>query len=180
MERTELLSQQNAFIFSQEVDDAILLDQMEKDHEILSVVEGVYYRGTPTSHGLTPPPQDEVLRLLLPSGWGYTGLSASSRLGVSTRVPSMTYVSVPRACSLPQLVSSDIKSNRYGRNFLSPMEVSVLETLEAYPKYVDCSLPELISSCRNIIPPSESARIMSCTVNEPKEVRDRLIKVLSN
>lgn len=179
MERTELLSQQDTFIFSEEVKNSLLLNQLEEEQEIVSIAHGVYYRGIPTLQGITPPPQEDVLRLLLPAGWGYTGWSASNRLEASTRIPAVTEVSVPKACSLPESVTSYVKPHRYGRNLLSPMEVAVLETLESYPTYVDCSLPELITKCRQVIPSSESARLISCTVNEPTMVRDRLITVLS-
>lgn len=179
MERKELLARENAFIFSAEVGDTVLLDKLLQENEIQFITEGVYYRGAPTDYGFTPPPQDAVLRLLLPSGWGYTGWSASSRLGVSTQVPTVTHVSVPRSCSLPEQVTSEVKAGRYGRNLLSPMEVAVLETLESYPKYAECSLPELVTRCRAVIPATESARLISCTVNEPEVVRNRLITVLS-
>lgn len=179
MDRAELLSQKDTFIFQKDSGDANLLKQLENDHEILRIVEGVYYRGTPCPSGTTPPPQESVLSLLLPSGWGYTGWSASSLLGASTRVPEVTEVSLPRDCTLPKLTTSHIRPNRLGRHMLSPMEVSVLEALETYPTYAECSLSELIDNCREFIHPSEAARLVSCTVNEPKPVRDLLITVLS-
>ncbi|MBC9704984.1 MAG: hypothetical protein H9W81_08410 [Enterococcus sp.] len=174
MERSEVLSLEHVFFIPESPEDNVLFAQLEEEGELIYVSPHLYYRDA------SPASQNEALSALLPPGWGYTGLSAANLLGASTEVPTVTEVAVPRTCSLPENVSSQVKANRYGRNLLSPIEVSVLEVLESYPRFAECSMPELITKCRQALRSSESARLISCTVNEPKVVRDRLITVLSS
>lgn len=176
MKLSEILDRSNTFLYAEDKGDTELLDRLSQENELLRIVPGIYYRGTKTSSGYTPPPQDDALNACLPSGWGYTGFTALSRLGLNIAESSTIQVAVPRACQAPASVSVNIKQHRYGRAFLTPMEVTVLETLETSPAEPSQSLLE---ACQNALRSSKPSQIISCTVNEPQAVRRHLIDLLS-
>ena len=111
-----------------------LLTELTREGELRRVRRGVYWRGTRTPLGMSPPPTDDLVSELVSGhqGSGPTGQSAANLLRLSTQVPRQAQVAVPgRAPTSTPNVRFVSRAASLGRRdvALSPVEVALLEML---------------------------------------------------
>jgi hypothetical protein len=111
-----------------------LLAALTREGELRRVRRGVYWRGTRTPLGMSPPPTDGLISELVGKhkGSGPTGLSAANLLRLSTQIPRRAHVAVPgRAPTSTPTVRFVSRAASLGRRdaALSPVEVALLEML---------------------------------------------------
>lgn len=101
--------------------------------ELIRIRKGLFWRGSMTPVGMSPPsPMELAKQLAGPNGLGLTGLSAANALGVSTQVPRSTHIAVPnRAPADYRQVCFRSRPTQTGRVSarLTPREVTLLEFL---------------------------------------------------
>lgn len=158
---------------------AALVDAGELRH----VRRGLYWRGTRTPLGMSPPPSDVlVAELTGGKGVGLAGLSAANALRLSTQVPRRAEYAVPRRAPADagaiRFVSRAARTGR-ARSRLNPTEVAALEVLDAWEHVIEVSPNEAIERLGRLvregaIRPEKMAR---AATTESKPVKERL-KVL--
>ncbi len=101
---------------------------------ITRVRKGLYWKGTDTGAGMSPPRTEEIASVIGGLGSGPAGVAAAHSLGLTTQVPS-TYL-----CAVPGRVPAPCQGIRFvqrpvGRLVmgLRPAEVAVLEILRDGP-----------------------------------------------
>jgi len=96
------------------------------------VRKGLYWKGTHTPFGATPPRIEEVAIELGGPGSGPAGVAAAAWLGLTTQVPSTYLVAVPARTPTPwrRIRFTQRPVGRLLRD-LEPSEVAVIEVLRA-------------------------------------------------
>lgn len=161
-----------------------LVADLVRQGELRRIRRGLYWRGTKTPLGMSPPsPQALVLELIGTAGFGLAGLSAANALRLSTQVPRRAEYAVP--CRPPagaQAVHFVDRSSRRGRaaHELSPAEVAVLEVLDGWHRIIDTEpgiamerLAELIATGK-----IDAGQLAAAAETEPGAVRARLRHLL--
>jgi hypothetical protein len=149
------------------------------------VRHGLYWRGQPTTFGMTLP-DDLVIaaRVADVGGVGPAGLSAANELGLTTQVPGLTFVAVPRRPprDLPTVHFVDRAGRRARATYdLTSVEVAVLEVLGDWDQVVDVSahahdrLVDLVISGA-----VRTSKLAAASMTEPAQVRSRLKSLLSD
>jgi len=112
--------------------------------DVLRVRKGLYWKGTTTPLGMTPPGAEEVALELGGPGSGPAGVAAAQWLGLTLQVPSTFLAAVPgRAPSpCPGVRFTQRPIDRLLHS-LTPAEVAVLEVLRAGPPVVETPWEEL-------------------------------------
>lgn len=120
-----------------------LLAGMVDAGELRHLRRGLYWRGTKTPLGMSPPPQDALVAELAPGrGVGPAGLSAANALRLSTQVPRWAEYAVPhRAPADTGSVKFVSRAARQGRtrSKLNQTEVATLEVLDAWSRVIEVS-----------------------------------------
>lgn len=110
-----------------------ILSALTRNGDLRRVRKGLYWRGTSTPLGMSPPPPAALLNELIgPSGVGPSGLSAANLLHLSTQVPRKGHFSVP--CRPPKDLPMLELTGRPGQTLrrdvkLTAREVALLEVL---------------------------------------------------
>lgn len=182
----DILSSRNRFWTPAEVTGGSLtLSKLAEASELHEVYAGLFWRGTVTVFGMARPPVRKILEELFPDGgWGYTGYSAANHLSLSTQIPKHIHVALP--CDLePSLngVETINRSDRTNRERygLAPIEVTILEALEAFTtgqSYLEVDedkvIPRIIqvvrTQCR--LGNMDLSRFMVGSLSESRAVRD--------
>lgn len=111
--------------------------------ELRHVRRGLYWRGTKTPLGMSPPPQEALVAELAPGrGVGPAGLSAANALRLSTQVPRRAEYAVPRRAPADvgslKFVSRAARKGRT-KSRLNQTEVAALEVLDAWQRVIEVS-----------------------------------------
>ena len=117
--------------------------------DVLRVRKGLYWKGTTTALGMSPPRVEEVALRLGGRGSGPAGVAAAHWLGLTSQVPATFLAAVPGRApgSCPGVRFTQRPIDRLLHS-LTPAEVAVLEVLRAGPAVVETpweELPEVIS-----------------------------------
>ena len=101
---------------------------------ILRVRKGLYWKGTDTGTGMSPPRTEEIALAIGGLGSGPAGVAAAHSLGLTTQVPSTYLCAVPGRAPAPcqgiRFVQRPVGRLVMG---LRPTEVAVLEILRDGP-----------------------------------------------
>jgi hypothetical protein len=112
------------------------LSRLARSGEIRRVRRGLYWRGSPTRLGLSPPSSERLAKVLVSGpGYGPAGRSAALYLGLSTQVPRSDSVALPARAPRQQnsvrFVSRAASTKRRDER-LTPVEVALLEVLREW------------------------------------------------
>ena len=117
--------------------------------DISRIRKGLYWKGTTTPLGMSPPRVDEVARQLGGAGSGPAGVAAAHWLGLTSQVPSTFLAAVPGRvpgpCPGVRFTQRPVARLLHS---LTASEVAVLEVLRAGPAVVETpweELPEVIA-----------------------------------
>ena len=163
-----------------------LLSSLVQEGELRRVRRGLYWRGTQTPLGMSPPPTEALVQALAPgAGVGPAGLSAANLLRLSTQVPRRAEVAVPaRAPSDAGSVRFVARSARRNRETarLSPAEVAFLEVLESWEKVLEVSPQEARTRLTRLLTSGDvrADRLTRAARSEPGSVRTRLRELLAS
>ena len=111
--------------------------RLAADGTIVRVRKGLYWKGVPTSLGMSRPRIEEAALALGGRGSGPAGVAAAHWLALTSQVPSTYLTAVPRRVPRPwgQIRFTQRPVERLLRD-LTPSEVAVLEVLRAGPPVV--------------------------------------------
>lgn len=160
-----------------------LLADLTKSGELRHLRKGLYWRGTQTPLGMSPPPTEALAAQLAPErGSGPAGLSAANLLRLSTQIPRRAQIAVPARATRPtktiEFVSRPARTSRRTAG-LSKTEVAVLEVLgdlstsELSPRDTWSRLTDVIRS--GVVRPDNLAKAAK---TEPATVRVRLAELM--
>jgi hypothetical protein len=188
--RRKILRSRNRFWRSGEIPGAPstvqhLLADLTRSGELRRVRKGLYWRGTHTPLGMSPPSSEALAARIAPSkGAGPTGLSAANLLRLSTQVPRRAQIAVPGRAARPtktiEFVARPSRTRRRTAD-LSKTEVAVLEMLgdlstsELAPRETWRRLAEVLRS--DTVRPD---RLAKAAETEPGTVRVRLAELMND
>lgn len=162
-----------------------LLTELTRQGELRRVRRGVYWRGTRTPLGMSPPPTDDLVSELVSGhkGAGPTGQSAANLLRLSTQIPRQAQVAVPgRAPTSTQNVRFVSRAANLGRRdaALSPVEVALLEMLADFSAS-ELSPHESWDRLRVVLNSHEvrPKKLAAAAVTEPAMTRARLTVLMA-
>ncbi len=117
------------------------LAQLDRDGEVRRVRRGLYWRGRQTPFGMSGPSSvDLVSAVVGVKGVGPAGLSAANDLGLTTQVPGVDVVAVPKRAPRPvprvRFVDRAARSGRVTAG-VGPTEVALLEVLGDWDRLVE-------------------------------------------
>ena len=97
---------------------------------LLHIHKGLYYKGTPTKHGITPPgPIQNAIEIMGEKSVGPTGLTSAYTLGLTTTTPQIDWL-VTNTYIPENLADIKIsKRNNVKRWNLNYLEIAILEQL---------------------------------------------------
>ena len=129
------------------------LSRMVSEGKVLRARRGLYWKGGKSRFGPGRPAPEAIARKVMEGrGFGPTGWSATSSLGLTTQVPAHpTFVvvgAVPGGLNGVEVRSrSNLERVRLNLTFL---EIALLETLRDYPRYVDHDWQDLSAHVREL------------------------------
>lgn len=161
-----------------------LLSDLVKQGELRHIRKGLYWRGTKTPLGMSPPsPQALVEQIIGKAGIGPAGLSAANALRLSSQVPRRAEYAVPaRPPADAESVHFVDRSTRRGRAdyALEQSEVAALEVLDSWDRVIETGpgvamgrLGELIATGK-----LDAGRLAAAGGTEPGAARARLRHLL--
>lgn len=124
--------------------------------ELLSVRKGLYWKGSATRLGLTPPSAEEVAIKLGGPGSGPARIAAAHWLGLTTQVPAIFRTAVPIRAPKPwKRVRFTQRS--FGRRLreLRPTEVALVEVLRAGPSVIETDWSRLATVASDLVASGE-------------------------
>lgn len=161
-----------------------LLASLVDSGELRRVRRGLYWRGAQTPLGMSPPPQDALVKELAPGqGVGLSGLSAANLLRLSTQVPKHTEYAVPRrAPANAGSVKFVSRAARQGRvkSRLNPTEVATLEVLDAWQRVIEMPPNDAMRRLADLVRKGDirADRLAMAAATEPTPTRERLRALL--
>jgi hypothetical protein len=188
-ERQRIVRSRNRFWRPEEIAGAAstkkhLLADLVAEGDLRRVRRGLYWRGTKSPLGMSPPPTDALVRELAPGpGVGPAGLYAANLLRLSTQVPRRAEIAVPtRAPEGVGSVKFAARPARTGRvkAGLNPTEVALLEILESWERAVEVPPAEAWTRLRDLLVSGQARadRVARASQTEPGQVRARLRRLL--
>lgn len=160
------------------------LSRLTHTKELRRVRRGLYWRGTPTRLGMSPPSPGRVVHEVIDaSGTGPAGWSAALTLGLSTQVPRRETIAVPgRAPRNPGTVRfvSRAASTRRRDERLRPPEVALFEVLRDWDTLVEVPTDAAVEHIANLVRGGTLRldRVVRASATEPPRVRERLRRLL--
>lgn len=144
--------------------------------------KGLYWKGRTSRFGSTrPDPVAVAFEVAGDRGVGYSGVSASHALGLSTQVPPRPEIAV--VGSPPTGVKGVTFHSRRNldRHDLRPAEVALLEVLRAWPYGVEVSENEFATRIQALVHKNaiDLDNVAKAAKREPKTVRERLRALLT-
>lgn len=161
-----------------------LMTDLVRRGELRHVRKGLYWRGTKTPLGMSPPsPVQLATELVGTKGVGPAGLSASNALRLSTQVPRKAQVAVPnRAPTDSGPVAFVSRAARHGRaqESLNAQEVALLEVLDGWDKVIELPLPDAWAQLLRVMSGDglRLDKLVRAAKTEPGQVRTRLRRLL--
>ena len=160
-----------------------LLADLTRAGELRRIRRGLYWRGTQTPLGMSPPPTAALAaQIAEQKGTGPAGLSAANALRLSTQVPRRSQIAVPARAARPtQTIEFVSRASRTGRRAagLARLEVALLEVLED-PSTSELSDAETWDRLRSLLHSGQvrPERLAKAAKTEPATVRARLAELL--
>ena len=188
--RAKVLRSRNRFWRPEDFDGspeavAKSLSRLSRSGELRRVRRGFYWRGTPTRLGMAPPPAENLVDTIVDEpGTGPAGLSAALMLGLSTQVPRLETIAVPKRAPKDahgvHFVSRSASTLRREER-LRPAEVALLEVLRDWNDVLEIPLPEALERIDRLSTsgPIRFERIVRASATEPPSTRERLRNLLS-
>jgi Family of unknown function (DUF6088) len=162
------------------------LHRLVRDGELRRERHGLYWRGTKTLLGMSPPPKERLVKEIAKCpGVGPAGATAANLLGLSTQLPRIPVYAVPRRLpnEVPgvKIVSRPACWKRAEAK-LSPAEVALLEVLHDWDGLVEVDRSEATSVVSKLVSSGalRSAALSKAATSEPKAVKSRLDSVLAS
>ena len=160
------------------------LSRLAGTGDLRRVRRGLYWRGTPTLLGMSPPPATRLAAEVAGRpGIGPAGLSAALELGLATQVPRYDMLAVPgrvpRNPGAVRLVSRAACTRRRSER-LRPAEVALLEVLRDWPGLVELPAGDAADHVAALVDASAIRvdKLVRAAGTEPARVRDRLRRLL--
>lgn len=161
------------------------LSRLTESGELRRIRRGLYWRGTSTPLGMAPPPADSLASTIVGEpGVGPAGLSAALMLGLSTQVPRVETIAVPkrppRDTDGIHFVGRNASTGRRDER-LAPAEVALLEVLRDWSRVVEVTPPEAIERIDHMssVGSIRMNRVVRASSTEPPSTRERLRSLLS-
>jgi len=152
--------------------------------ELRRVRRGLYWRGTPTRLGMSPPSSARLAEEIVGGpGIGPAGLSAALELGLATQVPRYDMIAVParvpRNPGTARLVSRAASTKRRSER-LRPAEIALLEVLRDWPALVELPDSDAADRIAGLVKASTIRvdKLARASATEPPVVRERLRDLL--
>lgn len=163
----------------------LALSRLVEEGELERVRRGTYWRGTKTRFGTSAPPSIEAVRKVVgeSEAIGAAEWYATNLLGLSTQVAPVPVVAVSRRTptGLPD-VRIISRASRTGRRdgHLTPTEVTILEALDGWDRFVEVPPPVALQRFLAAIDQQDVRvdRLVAAARTEPPAVRERLRFVL--
>lgn len=162
------------------------LSRLAEAGDLRRIRRGLYWRGTPTRLGMSPPPPTRLASEIVGRlGTGPAGLSAALELGLATQVPRYDTLAVPgrvpRNPGRVRLVSRAASTKRQSER-LRPAEVALLEVLRDWSGLVELSDPEATDRVAALLEASiiRADKLARASDTEPSRVRERLRRLLAD
>ena len=161
------------------------LARLTQDGELQRVRRGIYWRGRPNRFGMAGAPPVAAVRELISDkeAVGAAGWYATNLLGLSTQVSPVPVVALSRRppTGLENVRVID-RSSRWARREarLNETEVTLLEALEAWDRYVELDKGEALAIFVALLHSNEVRvdRLVKAATTESPRVRERLGAVL--
>lgn len=161
-----------------------MLSRLSRAGDLRRVRRGLYWRGTLTRIGMSPPSVDRLVGEMAGGpGIGPAGWSAALALGLSTQVPRQETVAmpgrVPRNPGTVHFVSRAASTKRRDER-LSPAEVALLEVLRDWNLLVEVPFREAVERIARLADSGAVRvdRLARASATEPPRVRERLRRLL--
>jgi hypothetical protein len=154
--------------------------------ELQRVRRGVYWRGRLSRFGMHSVDEAEAVQTVVGAdeAIGATGWHATNILGLSTQVSPIESLAVthrvPEGLSRVKVVSRTARTGRRKAG-LSGLEVTVLEALEGWDRYVEVGPADAVRRFGQVLrrPDVRVAKLITASTTEPPVVRERLRAVLA-
>jgi uncharacterized protein DUF6088 len=161
------------------------LSRLVRAGELRRVRRGLYWRGSPTLLGMSPPPAENLAhKVAKETGIGPAGRSASLALGLSTQVPRFETIAIPGRAPMNPLgirfVSRSASTKRRDER-LRPLEVALLEVIRDWDSLVEVPLTDAFGRIKEFIDGDvvRVERIIKASATEPPRTRERLRRLLN-
>lgn len=158
------------------------LSRLADDGELVRVKRGLYWRGTKTPLGMSPPSSTSVLRAVYgkSAGVGPTRLDAARKLGLTTQVARTPAFAVPFVVEgLSSILINRARRTGRARHNLDDAEIALFEVLHDWDNVVELSSADAVQRLRsligNLIRPEAVA---AASTTESARVRERLRALL--
>lgn len=161
-----------------------ILTALVRGGELRRVRRGLYWRGTKTPLGMSPPPHDALISELTGGkGVGLAGVAAANALRLSTQVPRRAQYAVPhRAPASTGAITFVSRTARTGRarSNLNPIEVAALEVLNDWDRVIEVSPDEAMDRLEGLVRDGAiRPRVLArAATTEPAPARERLKALL--
>lgn len=158
------------------------LSRLADDGELIRVKRGLYWRGTKTPLGMSPPSSTLILRVVYgkTAGVGPTRLDAARKLGLTTQVARTPAFAVPFVVEGLSLVLVN-RARRTGRAryHLDDTEVALFEVLYSWDDVVELSSVDAVARLRSLIGKTIRPKaVAAASTTESARVRERLRALL--
>jgi hypothetical protein len=161
------------------------LRRLVKAGELEHLRRGIYWRGRKTRFGMADAGEAQALRAVLGRkvAIGAAGWHATNLLGLSTQVSPVEVLAITARppAGFPRLKLID-RSRRVGRREqrLSDLEITILEALEGWDRYVEESSEQASSRFQRLLEREDVriGKLVPAAKSEPAVVRERLRQVL--
>jgi hypothetical protein len=161
------------------------LRRLVDDGELVRLRRGLYWRGEKSRWGMTRTPSRSALREILGKGeaLGAAGWYATNLLGLSTQVSPVEVLAVtrrpPEGLTGMKVINRAARSGRRQAK-LNDTEVTVLEALEGWDRYVEADSASALRRFVEILRGEQVRvdRLVKASTTEPAVVRERLRAVL--
>lgn len=160
------------------------LSRLVAEGELRRVRKGLYWRGTKTALGMSPPAPEKVVEAVVGRrGVGPAGLSAANALKLSTQVPRYRHVAVPSRppTGVPRVRFHD-RSARTGRSQaqLNATEIAFLEVLDGWEKLIEVPSERALDVLEALVTSGavRPERLAQAARTEPARAKERLVDLL--
>ena len=163
------------------------LSRLVERGELQRVRRSMYWRGRKSSFGMIGVDEGNALQSVVgdEEAIGATGWNATNLLGLSTQVPAVASLAVTHR--IPQGLDQVRVSSRAARTGrrrarLTGLEVTLLEALEGWDRYIEVDATTALSRFGEILDRDDVriGRLVQASATEPPAVRERLRAVLAN
>lgn len=162
------------------------LSRATRDGVVVRVRPGVYYKGVSTKYGMTGPPEEESIKVVLGErGVGPAGYSAARAWGVTTQVPAVRELATLGTRRKLKNVKLTTRSNLH-RVDLNAKEIALLELLRDPATLVETGWESLVDRVRaavadgSIRPGALGAAVLGESSRAARENFDRLAATVTS